>query len=404
MTDNAKSPILSKNVSSSIGLEPPLRFPGFEGEWLPTTIGEICDFQNGKAHEKDVDEFGKFIIVNSKFISSDGTITKYSNKQICPLYKNDIVMVMSDVPKGKAIAKCLLIDKDNKYTLNQRICSLRAKETPFFYLLQINRNDYFLKFDDGVKQTNLRKEDILSCPIYKTMLQEQQKIADFLSLVDERIEKQRQLVEVLKRYKRGLFSSIYSAKQLNWKSVCVGDFSKVYGGYAFDSKTYSESGKYNVLTIGNVSGNRYADIESCNAVEEMPVDIQQYQILQPDDLVVSMTGNVGRVSIVNQDDCLLNQRVAKLDIKDSTIREYVYQVLSCSKFEQEMNNVGQGAAQKNIKNSDIENFIFYIPENNTELNTLARLFLGLDNIILKQEQQLAKLMQSKQSLLQQMFI
>ena len=69
-----------------------------------------------------------------------------------------------------------------------------------------------------------------------------------------------------------------------------------------------------------------------------------------------------------------------------------------------MNNVGQGAAQKNIKNSDIENFIFYIPENNTELNTLARLFLGLDNIILKQEQQLAKLMQSKQSLLQQMFI
>ena len=235
-------------------------------------------------------------------------------------------------------------------------------------------------------------------------LEEQQKIADFLSLVDERIEKQRQLVEVLKRYKRGLFSSIYSAKKLNWKSVCVGDFSKVYGGYAFDSKTYSESGKYNVLTIGNVSGNRYADIESCNAVEEMPVDIQQYQILQPDDLVVSMTGNVGRVSIVNQDDCLLNQRVAKLDIKDSTIREYVYQVLSCSKFEQEMNNVGQGAAQKNIKNSDIENFIFYIPENNTELNTLARLFLGLDNIILKQEQQLAKLMQSKQSLLQQMFI
>ena len=137
--------------------------------------------------------------------------------------------------------------------------------------------------------------------VFCPTLPEQQKIADFLSLVDERIEKQRQLVEVLKRYKRGLFSSIYSAKQLNWKSVCVGDFSKVYGGYAFDSKKYSESGKYNVLTIGNVSGNRYADIESCNAVEEMPVDIQQYQILQPDDLVVSMTGNVGRVSIVNQD-------------------------------------------------------------------------------------------------------
>ena len=43
------------------------------------------------------------------------------------LFKNDITMVMSDVPNGRALAKCFLIDKDNKYTLNQRICGLRTK-------------------------------------------------------------------------------------------------------------------------------------------------------------------------------------------------------------------------------------------------------------------------------------
>lgn len=167
-----------------------------------TTIGNVCAFTNGKAHEQNVVEYGEYIIVNSKFISSDGVVKKYSNKQICPLFKNDIVMVMSDVPNGKAMSKCFCIDKDNKYTLNQRICALRTKQIPLYYMMQINRNDYFMKFDDGVKQTNLRKDDVLACPVYSTTIKEQTKIADFLSLIDQRIEKQRRLVESLKKYKR----------------------------------------------------------------------------------------------------------------------------------------------------------------------------------------------------------
>jgi hypothetical protein len=51
------------------------------------------------------------------------------------LFKNDIVMVMSDVPKGKALAKCYLIEEDNKYSLNQRICAIRSDkvEARFLY-------------------------------------------------------------------------------------------------------------------------------------------------------------------------------------------------------------------------------------------------------------------------------
>ena len=409
MTDNAKSPILSKNVSSSIGLEPPLRFPGFEDAWERKKLEKICSINpsSGKLPAEfyyiDLE-----CVVNGEIVSQLNVISRANapSRAQRVLSPDDVLyQTVRPYQKNNFFFKQML---DLPAVASTGYAQIRGLDCSIKFIYHLLHTDKFvleaMKRSTGTSYPAISSNDLAEIDVCYPTRTEQQKIADFLSLVDERIEKQRQLVEVFKRYKRGLFSSIYSAKQLNWKSVCVGDFSKVYGGYAFDSKKYSESGKYNVLTIGNVSGNRYADIESCNAVEEMPVDIQQYQILQPDDLVVSMTGNVGRVSIVNQDDCLLNQRVAKLDIKDSTIREYVYQVLSCSKFEQEMNNVGQGAAQKNIKNSDIENFIFYIPENNTELNTLARLFLGLDNIILKQEQQLAKLMQSKQSLLQQMFI
>lgn len=169
-------------------------------------------FTNGKAHEQYVVPNGQYVIVNSKFISSDGFIRKYANKLICPLTKGDIVMVMSDVPNGKAMSKCFLIDKNNTYTLNQRICSLSNMDTPLFFLYQINRNKYFMKFDDGVSQTNLKKEDVLNCPIYSTIKDEREKISKFISILDKRIQKQQKLMDSLKSYKRGLENIVFSPK------------------------------------------------------------------------------------------------------------------------------------------------------------------------------------------------
>ena len=74
----------------------------------------MANYKNGKAHENDIDENGKYIVVNSKFVSTEGKVKKYSNKQNEPLNKNDIAFVLSDVPNGKAIAKTFLVDKSRK--------------------------------------------------------------------------------------------------------------------------------------------------------------------------------------------------------------------------------------------------------------------------------------------------
>lgn len=142
-----------------------------------TTLGKSCEFFNGKAHEKSIDENGKYIVVNSKFISSEGKTFKRTNEKMFPLYKNDIVMVMSDVPNGKALAKCFIIDKDDTYSLNQRICCIKSKEFDTRYLYyQLNRHEHFLAFNNGENQTNLRKDDILACPLLKPEIEEQKKI------------------------------------------------------------------------------------------------------------------------------------------------------------------------------------------------------------------------------------
>ncbi|MGQ2966926.1 MAG: hypothetical protein ACT6QL_14035, partial [Methylophilus sp.] len=95
-----------------------LRFPEFEDtvEWEEKTIGQVAEYENGKAHEQDISEVGQYIVVNSKLISTDGEVKKFTNSGNCLANKNDILMVLSDVPNGRALAKCLIVDADNKYT------------------------------------------------------------------------------------------------------------------------------------------------------------------------------------------------------------------------------------------------------------------------------------------------
>lgn len=148
----------------------------------------IADFRNGKGHERNIVADGKYIVVNSKFISTDGQVKKYANEQICPLYVNDILMVMSDLPNGRALAKCYLVDEDDKYTLNQRIGAFTVNKpelitTKYLYYI-LSRNPQLLKHDNGADQTNLRKADILNISIAIPTVKEQNRIVEILDRFD----------------------------------------------------------------------------------------------------------------------------------------------------------------------------------------------------------------------------
>ena len=190
------------------------RLPGFEGKWNLNSINDLFIFKNGKAHENDIDENGKYILVNSKFISTDGEISKKTNSNLAPLEVNDLVFVMSDVPNGKALAKFCLIKEDNLYTLNQRIGLLKIKKgNPIFMYYLLNRNSYFLMFDNGVGQTNLRKDDILDCPLNIPSLSEQTAIAEILATADRELTLQKEKLAQLQTQKKGLMQVLLTGKK-----------------------------------------------------------------------------------------------------------------------------------------------------------------------------------------------
>ena len=163
-------------------------------------------------------------------------------------------------------------------------------------------------------------------------------------------------------------------------------------------------GKWKILTIANVAGERYVKTNECNCIIEIPYDIQKHQKLEANDILISLTGNVGRVSLCTEGLFLLNQRVGLLQLKVSEDREYIYQALSYHKFENSMIACAQGAAQMNIGKGDVENYILPYSFNRKNINVVASVLRAYDKYIINETNLQSILHIQKQYLLRQMFI
>ena len=196
---------------------PRLRFPEFRDgpEWEEKQLRKVATYENGKAYEQDIIEQGKYIVVNSRFISTDGAIQKYSNAEFCISAADDVLMVLSDLPEGRALAKCFFVDADNRYAVNQRVCQLtNLKSNGRFLYYSLNRHPYLLAFDDGLGQTHLRKEAVLDCPLWIPPTQEEQKaVADCLTSLDALIAAESKKIDALKTHKKGLMQQLFPAPE-----------------------------------------------------------------------------------------------------------------------------------------------------------------------------------------------
>lgn len=402
--------------------EPKLRFKADDGsqfpDWEECTINDIFKFFNGKAHENIICEDGEYIVVNSKFISTDGMVKKYTDKMIFPLKKNDIVMVMSDVPNGKAMSKCFLIDKDDKYTLNQRICCLRTKENSIFFINQISQNKYFLRFDDGIKQTNLRKNDVLSCPVFRPCLPEQQKIADFLSTIDTVIAKQKETVSAWEERKKGVMQKLFS-QEVRFKADDGSEFpdweEKPYlslcnvltDGDWIESKDQSDSG-IRLIQTGNIGNGIFIDKgDKKKYISKETFDrLKCNEVFEGDILISRLPSPAGRACIVPK----LNERM--ITAVDCTIvrtdksiisHDYCAQFMQSSKHFYYVASMMAGGTRQRISRRNLEDELISVPCL-AEQRKIADCLSSFDEVIEKQKATLSAWEELKKGLLQQMFV
>ncbi|MDW2200686.1 restriction endonuclease subunit S [Vibrio sp. 1636] len=215
--------VISHAVTKGLNPDAPMKDSGVEwlGEvpehWKACPLKTISKFRQGKLHEPYIHEDGKFICVNSRFVSTEGEKFKYCSKNLSPVENEDILMVMSDLPNGRALAKALFVQGDNNFALNQRVCAITATEIDARFLYyQLNRNEYFLSFDDGCNQTNLSNYVFKNFPALVPYKAEQCEIAEYLDRqtesFDRLVEIANRQIELMKERKTALISAAVTGK------------------------------------------------------------------------------------------------------------------------------------------------------------------------------------------------
>ena len=184
----------------------------------------------------------------------------------------------------------------------------------------------------------------------------------------------------------------------------ISQIGSLKNGYAFQSSSYDSSGEYEIITIANVAGERHICTEDCNRIHTLPSDLQPHQELKDGDILISLTGNVGRVSLCKEGKYLLNQRVGLLQLKAGVNREFVYQALSSRKFELNMISCGQGAAQMNIGKGDVESYEIPYSNNPQNLQSVSLILMSYDKLVLTESTRLQLLLNQKQYIISNMFI
>lgn len=147
-----------------------------------------------------------------------------------------------------------------------------------------------------------------------------------------------------------------------WRTVRLGDVCFVLNGYAFKSENYVDNG-VRIIRITNVQKGEIVDDNPKFYPSDTKEPIEKYKLFDGD-LLISLTGNVGRVGLL-QDELLpaaLNQRVACLRVNDEKINlGFLFASLNTDDFETECIKASSGVAQKNLSTVWLSKYEIHFP-------------------------------------------
>jgi len=394
---NSEQKIFHKIVSSSYHLEdrnkniPKLRFKEYNDEWKRVKTEEI--FENISIKNNPL--LPVLAVTQDKGVilrESCGINIKYENKSL-KSYKI--------VKPGNFIISLRSFQGGLEYSELEGIVS------PAYTILNNKQNisydffKYYFKTYNFIKSLNIAVEGIrdgkqISYNSFKDIkiafpsLPEQEKIALFLTLIDKKIEKQKELVELLKKYKRGLLSSIFS-QNLRFKDNDGNDY-----------PTWEEKRLEEILKIKH--GKSQKEIECTNG---------KYPIL-------ATGGEIGRTnSCLWNKPCVLIGRKGTIDkpqymetpfwtvdtlfysevFKDNNAKYlyYLFNTINWKKYD-------ESTGVPSLSAKTIERIKVTLSISNTEQTIISKILSKFDNKIQQEECILSNLQTYKKGLLQQMFI
>ena len=358
-----------------------------------------------------------FIYKAANFITQKG----FDNSSTTIYPQDTILVAMYGATAGKASLLKM------EACTNQAICAILPNKdySPEFIKYNLDTlYDHLVGLSSGSARDNLSQAGIKELKlIVPQTKREQESLVTILSLIDKKIELNRQINDNLeamakqlynywfvqfdfpneegKPYKSSGGAMVYKEKMKReipqgWHCYELNKWLEIKSGFAFKSETYISKGKFKVVTIKNVQ-DHHLDTSSCDYVYEIPQGMKEWCSLSVNDRLISLTGNCGRLCIVTENDLLLNQRVGLLACNDEYI-DYAYLLLSSEEYQTLSNNLAKGAAQANLSPVDLCKNIAVLPK----LDVLEKFNRQIKPIVasyIQNEIQIAELTKQRDELL-----
>ena len=174
------------------------------------------------------------------------------------------------------------------------------------------------------------------------------------------------------------------------KKIKIGDVCDILNGYAFKSENYVDSG-IRIIRISNVQKGYIED--NTPAFYSLDTTGMDKFMLEQGDLLMSLTGNVGRVAILGKGllPAALNQRVACLRLKsDKVSKSYLFHILNSNFFEHQCITAAKGVAQKNMSTEWLKDYEIPLYEPGQQ-EEIVKVLNNVQSIISSRRHELQKL-------------
>lgn len=198
--------------------------------------------------------------------------------------------------------------------------------------------------------------------------QKQSMIVEILDKLEDSIDNYNAILGLLDKLVKARFIEMFGDPENNpngWMESPLSEKLNVLGGFAFKSDKFSEISGIPILRIGNINSGYFKPVNMVYWKEDENLD--RY-LIYPGDLVMSLTGTVGKddygnVCILGNDfeKYYLNQRNAKLEIQGGINKFYLSQLLKFKQVKKKLTGISRGVRQANISNKDILNLVVPIP-------------------------------------------
>ncbi|MFV7233868.1 restriction endonuclease subunit S [Flavobacterium sp. ZB4R12] len=399
-----------------------MRFPEFTGEWEVKKLGEIAEFKAGYAFksedmlsEKSNYQLLKMSNVYQSELRLDRNPSyweKINDKEKeFLLKKGDSILTLTGTVGKRDFGYSVMIKDDNKYLLNQRLVLLREKKGKSIngFINQILSNERFLFYFFGEakggtgNQTNLGTEDVKNIQLNFPSISEQQKIAYFLSLIDDRIQTQSKIIGELKVIKSTVSKKIFS-QQLrfendwknnfsDWEIKKMSDVCEIVMGQSPSSISYNTE----EIGVPLIQGN--ADIlNRITSPRNWTTEMTKECIVG--DLILTVRAPVGAVAKSVHNACIGRGVCVIRSNSDNSI-EFMYQFLL--DYEDKWNKLEQGSTFTAVSGNEIKKLEISIPSVEEQIK-IANFLFFIDEKIETERMLLKQFENQKKYLLSNLFI